>query len=112
MIVSFSIELQRRLEGTGVNVFSLHPGVIRTGIVRDEGLGLRLVFGLVVSLFGKTKKQGSQTSIYSAISPSLNEKGGSFLVDCAISKASDEANNPEIAKKLWDISAEMVGLDK
>jgi len=112
MIVSFSIELQRRLEGTGVNVFSLHPGVVRTGIVREASLGMRIGFGLAVSIFGKNTKQGSQTSIYAAISPSLNEKGGSYLADCEISKASDEANNPEIAKKLWDISAEMVGLDK
>ena len=44
--ILFTYELARRLEGSGVTVNALHPGLVRTGIARNNGL-----LGRVVNLF-------------------------------------------------------------
>ena len=42
--VMFSRELAKRLEGTGVSTYSLHPGAIRTNITRYLFAGWRIIF--------------------------------------------------------------------
>ena len=37
---------------------------------------------------------------------------GKYLRDCAIVKESNGAQDDEAAKKLWDLSMKMVGLEK
>lgn len=61
-------------------------------------------------IFGKTIEQGSQTTIYAAISPKLEGKGGLYLADCEIAQPAPHSVNPERAKKLWELSEKMVGL--
>jgi NAD(P)-dependent dehydrogenase (short-subunit alcohol dehydrogenase family) len=110
MNVSFTFELQKRLEGTGVESFAVHPGVIFTELHRDDSGGFRVFLRLLTSIFGKNTIQGAQTSIYAAISPSVKGKGGSYLADCAVTKPLPQGHDPVISKKLWDISANLVGL--
>jgi len=109
--VLFTVELQRRLAGTGVEAFSLHPGAVATELARNLNVLIRGVFSVGMSLLGKTPVQGAQTSIYAAISPSLQGKGGAYLQDCRIKKAAPQSTDPETAKKLWEISAKLVGLN-
>jgi len=108
--ILFTIELQRRLAGTGVEAFSVHPGSVQSELSRSFNPLVRGILFVGQILLGKNAVQGAQTSIYAAISPSLKGKGGSYLSDCKITKASKHASDPELAKKLWELSNKLVGL--
>jgi NAD(P)-dependent dehydrogenase (short-subunit alcohol dehydrogenase family) len=107
--ILFTYELARRLEGSGVTVNCLHPGVIATGFGHNDGgllsLGLRLV-----RPFLKKPEQGAGTSIYLASSPEVEGMSGQYFVDKKPIKSSSASYDEAAARRLWDISAQMTGL--
>lgn len=104
----FARELARRLEGTGVTVNSLHPGVVDTELMRHMGLFTSWVSGPFVRLltwpFLKTAKSGAQTTLYAALDPDLDKVTGLYFSDCQVRETSDLAKNDELAKWLWAVS--------
>ncbi len=64
----------RRLKGTGVTTYSLHPGVIATQLGNDVTTYLGPVFGTVFSLaklLFKSPDEGIQTTLYCCLDESL-----------------------------------------
>ncbi|XP_071388307.1 retinol dehydrogenase 12-like [Centroberyx affinis] len=111
--VLFTRELATRLQGTGVTTYSLHPGVIRTELGRHfwptMPLWKRVVFTPLMLLI-KSPKEGAQTTIHCAVEESLQNESGLYYSDCAPKTAAPQGLDDEAAKKLWDLSASMVGL--
>uniref|UniRef100_A0A1A8EE07 Uncharacterized protein n=1 Tax=Nothobranchius kadleci TaxID=1051664 RepID=A0A1A8EE07_NOTKA len=111
--VLFTKELAHKLQGTGVTAYSLHPGVIRTELARHMlptiPLWKRIVYKPVV-FFIKNPTQGAQTTIYCAVDESLQNESGLYYSDCARKAAAPQGLDDEAAKRLWDLSAAMVGL--
>ena len=58
----FTIELARRLEGTGVTTYSLHPGVVFTDIWRNWPKVLKYLFYVPALLLMKNCKDGAQVN--------------------------------------------------
>jgi len=108
--IMFTNELARRLEGTGVTANCLHPGVVRTNFGAEDQAWLFTVVSHVVLPFLKTPAQGAQTSIYLASSPSVEGITGKYFYDSHVIPAAPQATDMVIARKLWDVSAEMVHL--
>ncbi|KAF7666416.1 hypothetical protein LDENG_00108320 [Lucifuga dentata] len=111
--VLFCRELATRLQGTGVTVYSLHPGVIRTELGRHLVHTLALwqwIIAILVSALVKTPREGAQTTIYCAVDESLANVSGLYYSDCAPKTAAPQAQDDATAKKLWELSASMVGL--
>ncbi|KAK2193241.1 hypothetical protein NP493_16g04020 [Ridgeia piscesae] len=114
--VLFTRELDRRLKGTGVSVFALHPGVVRTELWRHTGSAgfawyKRMLFKPFIYLCFKTPLQGAQTTIYCTVKEGLEKHSGKYFSDCRLKTPSAEAQDDDKAKKLWDISARLVHLD-
>lgn len=70
--------------GTGVSVFSLHPGVVVTELGRHLVANMStpklLLFKYVLSpLVCKNPKQGAQTSIHCAVAEGLEEDSGKYF---------------------------------
>ena len=108
--VLFTYELARKLEGSGVTVNALHPGVVKTKIGnKDGGVFFSLMWSLMKP-FMITPEKGAATSLYVATAPELEGVSGKYFDNSKEKKSSDASHNQEIAKKLWDVSAEMVGL--
>ena len=62
-------------------------------------------------LFLKTPWQGAQTTIYCAVAEELDGVSGKYFADCRETKLKTAAaTDAEAAERLWNISAEMVGL--
>ncbi|XP_035418426.1 retinol dehydrogenase 14 [Cygnus atratus] len=112
--ILFARELARRLEGTGVTVNSLHPGIVRTNLGRHVNIPLlaKPLFNLVSWAFFKTPLEGAQTSIYLASSPEVEGVSGKYFGDCKEEELLPKAMDDLVARKLWDISEVMVGLLK
>ena len=67
---------------------------------------------MVGLLLFKNPQQGAQTSIYCAVSEEMEGVSGKYLADCKIVKPrTKEATDDEIAERLWQVSAQMVGLE-
>ncbi|XP_039990103.1 retinol dehydrogenase 13-like isoform X2 [Xiphias gladius] len=111
--VLFTRELSNRLQGTEVTTYSLHPGVIRTELGRHfwptMPLWKRVVYTPLMFLI-KSPTEGAQTTIYCAVEESLQNKSGLYYSDCAPKTAAPQGLDDDAAKRLWDLSASMVGL--
>ncbi|ELT86992.1 hypothetical protein CAPTEDRAFT_207048 [Capitella teleta] len=110
--VLFSKELARRLGGTGVTTYSLHPGVIATEIQRHliPNKFLDAVVSYAVWPFVKDVVHGAQTTICAAVDPALANDSGKYYSDCA-EKIHDCYVCEDIdsdAEKLWRVSLEAV----
>ncbi|XP_007247600.3 retinol dehydrogenase 14a [Astyanax mexicanus] len=108
----FTLELGRRLEGTGVTVNALTPGIVRTNLGRHVYIPflVKPLFSLVSWAFFRTPEHGAQTSIYLACSPDVEGVQGKCFADCHEEELLPKATDEEVAKKLWDISEVMVGI--
>jgi NAD(P)-dependent dehydrogenase (short-subunit alcohol dehydrogenase family) len=106
--ILFARELQRQLdeEGAAVHVNCVHPGGVNTDLARHSG---RFI-SVMAAVFFKTVEQGAATTIYAAIHPNTAQAKGVYFADCAESTTSKEACNMDDAKRLWQVSSEMVNL--
>jgi len=107
--IYFTTELARRLEGTGVTVNCLHPGLVRTGYGKNGDTSGILQFGIhLASPFMITPIQGAYTSVYLATSPDVANVSGKYFAKCKERSPSRIAGDPDAAKRLWDISEDLV----
>ncbi|XP_045135874.1 retinol dehydrogenase 11-like isoform X1 [Portunus trituberculatus] len=112
--VLFTRELAKKLKGTNVNAYSLHPGVVQTDLGRHihqsvNGF-IHWAFHFFGNFFFKTVKRGAQTTIYCAVEESLATQTGKYYSDCAEKQPHQLALCDDDARRLWDVSSELVGL--
>ncbi|KAJ9600734.1 hypothetical protein L9F63_026131 [Diploptera punctata] len=104
-------ELANKLKGTGVTVNSLHPGAVKTEILRRvPSFVLFFVNSLLIRPFFKNVRDGAQTTIHLAVSEEVEGVTGKYFADCKEAKMSKAAKDKGLAKKLWEKSEIMVGL--
>ncbi|XP_039992769.1 retinol dehydrogenase 12 [Xiphias gladius] len=107
--VLFARELARRLRGTNVTVNSVHPGTVNSDLTRHSTL--MAVFMTVFSVFVKTPWEGAQTSIYCAVAEELHSVSGKHFSDCAPAFVAPQGRSEETARRLWDVSCELLGIE-
>jgi NAD(P)-dependent dehydrogenase (short-subunit alcohol dehydrogenase family) len=106
--ILFTVELARRLEGTGVTVNALHPGFVATGFAKNNGKVIASLISLLAPLVARSAAKGAETSIYLASSPSVEGITGEYFYDSHVVPTAPQATDRVVAGKLWDVSAEMV----
>lgn len=107
--ISFTYELARRLEGTGVTVNAVHPGGVNTGLF-DHVSGAT---GRIVRLFTflmRTPEKGAETVLWLASAPEVAALTGRYFYDLKEKSSSRESSDPNLAARLWQISEQLVGL--
>ncbi|CAG9859101.1 unnamed protein product [Phyllotreta striolata] len=107
--VLFTKELAEKLKENrieGVNVYSLHPGVINTELKRHMDIPMKSI----LRKFTKTPEEGALTTIYCATNEKCARETGLYYQNCKSTYPSWIANNRKISKKLWDASWTMAGL--
>lgn len=106
----FTMELARRLEGTRVTVNALHPGFVATGFAKNSGRVIAALVSIFAPLVARSPAKGAETPIYLASSPSVEGITGKYFYDSHVIPAAPQATDMAVARKLWDVSAEMVQL--
>ena len=107
MNVLFTRELATRWGGEGVASYSLHPGLVRSGIFRNLSPALYNLRYILAILAGKSCVQGAQTSLYLACEPGIDSLSGSLFADCRLVNMERDDG---LAHQLWDKSEELVKL--
>ena len=108
--IFFTYELARRLENSSVTVNALHPGHVATDIWKSSFPLLGPVIKWVLGWFALTPEEGADNSIYLATSGEVATISGKYFVKRQPTPSSAISYDEEIAKKLWQISADLVGL--
>jgi dehydrogenase/reductase SDR family protein 13 len=103
--VLFTTELSRRLPGTGVTAYALHPGVVATDLWRRLPWGVRHV----AKLFMISPEEGARTTLHCAASPEAAGESGLYYDECRPRHPSRIAQDPALAAELWRRSVEWTG---
>jgi NAD(P)-dependent dehydrogenase (short-subunit alcohol dehydrogenase family) len=105
-LILFTQKLARQLEGSGVTVNALHPGLVKTGLLDDVGWLLRAVF----HLFSSTPEKGARTPVYLATADEVQGVSGKLFADCKPVKIGGQGIDPAAIEKLWKLSFELAKL--
>jgi NAD(P)-dependent dehydrogenase (short-subunit alcohol dehydrogenase family) len=95
--VLFSVEQGRRLEGTGVRTYALHPGVIDSDIWRGLPGPLRALNRLRLL----TPQEGARTTLHCATSAAVDNETGLYYSNCAPRPPSAAGRDAALAAELW-----------
>ncbi|XP_077150434.1 dehydrogenase/reductase SDR family member 13 [Ranitomeya variabilis] len=110
--VLYARELANRLQGTDVTCYSVHPGVVRTHLGRNLPQWLMLPIYPIAWLLLKNPMEGAQTSIYCAVQEGIEMYSGRYFADCQVQQVKPHARDDAVAKKLWEVSEDLLGLTK
>ncbi len=102
-------EIARQLDGHGVTANCVHPGAVRTGLGTQNGLLGKFVTKLLGPFF-RSPAKGAETSVYLATSAEVENVSGQYFYNCKQIQAKPWARDDVAAKRLWDVSRELVGL--
>jgi retinol dehydrogenase 12 len=94
-------ELARRLDGSGVTTYALHPGVIASDIWRQVPWPLRPLMKRRMD----TPEHGARTSVYCATAPELAGESGRYYDDCRRREPAAVAT-AALGAELWRRSSE------
>jgi NAD(P)-dependent dehydrogenase (short-subunit alcohol dehydrogenase family) len=103
----FTYELARRLDGTGVTVNAVDPGLVRTGLGRGNGPLRDLAWGVThfrhrgISL---TPEQGAETIFFLACSTGVEGVTGKYFSQRRPVASSEASRDITAGRSLWTLS--------
>ncbi len=107
--VLFTNELARKLAGSGVTANVLHPGVVSTGFgAEDPGRTQRLLVP-ILRPFMRSPVRGAATSIWLASAPDIAGVTGRYFANGKEKRLSQRAVDTSVARRLWGVSADLIG---
>ena len=111
----FTYLLAERLQQQGhtnVTVNALHPGFVRTSMIKNSyGRIVGSLFAPISRIMSLSPEKGAETSIYLATSPKVENITGKYFVKERESVSSSITHNTEIQRRLWELSVQMTRLD-
>jgi NAD(P)-dependent dehydrogenase (short-subunit alcohol dehydrogenase family) len=107
--ILFTAELARQLAGTGVTANCFHPGFVGTGFNHNNGvlMGVAMWIG---QFFARKPEQGAETLVWLADSPDVSTISGAYFFDKRPVSPSAAAQDPAQARRLWQVSEDMLAL--
>lgn len=105
--VLFASELARRLQSTGVSVYSYEPGMTLTEF-GSEYTGFKGFMSRVWRPFMVSPAQAAETAIYLATAPEVANMSGSHFVHGKPAQSSPLSLDQELAARLWQVSESLV----
>lgn len=107
MNILFTRELAQRAAGDGITATCFHPGVVRTGFGKNDGLLYRMgltVLGPVL----RSPAKGARSLVWLALDPAAAELTGAYVVDQEVKPPSAAARDDVLAEGLWERTSELV----
>jgi NAD(P)-dependent dehydrogenase (short-subunit alcohol dehydrogenase family) len=97
----------------GVKSVSLHPGAVRTELLRNtvNNIFMKIFFVIIYPFwwfFSKNCVQGAQTTLQCALIPYESLENGKFYADCKVASTTSLAVQPGEAEKAWNWSVNMI----
>ncbi|RDW15328.1 short-chain dehydrogenase [Oceanobacillus arenosus] len=107
--ILFTSELARRLEPTNITVHCFDPGLVASNFNQNNGRMAKATMA-VMKFFSRTPEEGADTLIWLAEMKDVSGLNGQYCADRQLKELTEVATDRELAKRLWEISEEQVGL--
>lgn len=102
--ILFVKELAKRLQGTGVTTYALHPGVVATEVWRSVPWPL----DRLIKRFMLTTEEGAATTLYCATDAAIANESGRYYDNCREKTPTAVAQDMALANRLWEASERWV----
>jgi NAD(P)-dependent dehydrogenase (short-subunit alcohol dehydrogenase family) len=106
-LILFTYELARRLEGTGVTVNALHPGLVASNFNSGTKGMTHFVAAIVYFFAGISVEKGAQTTLYLATSPQVEGVTGKYFVNQQEKKSTRSSYDQALGQRLWKVSEQL-----
>ena len=103
----FTFELARRLENTGITVNAIHPGLARSGLMKEGAFLMRLFTRLASS----PPEKVTGAILQAALAPEGEKTTGKFLHNGKEIDAPAYAHDRTAQQRLWEMSEQLTGLE-
>ena len=107
--VLFTRELARRVKDRGITVNCCHPGAVATNMGVDRETGFGKTVTRMLKPFFLTPTEGARTAVFLATDETVKGITGEYFYKCKIARSSKRSKDPELAKKLYELSEQLVG---
>ena len=104
--ILFTYELARRLEKTGVTCNVVHPGLMKSNLMKEANPFLRFFF----SLMSSPPDRAAEKVAYYASAPELEKETGKFFRGGKPVESSEYSRDPKVQSHLWNVSVELTKL--
>jgi retinol dehydrogenase 14 len=104
----FAFELARRWEGSGVSVNAVHPGLTRTNLMRQAPAPVRWVTRMVSA----PPERAAEAIVPLALSAEYAGRTGGFFTKGREIEPPQYTQDPDVARRLWDVSARLTNLEE
>ena len=106
----FTRELARRLAGTGVTANCLHPGLVATNFGKRAGGIYSWIFRFAIRRYGIPPEEGAKLIIRLASSPDVAQRSGDYFSEQGPPEPTAEAQDDNVARRLWSASEKIAGI--
>jgi retinol dehydrogenase-12 len=103
LVLLFTIELAHRLEPTRVTANAVHPGIVRTPMMRGATGVLRAISYAALP-FSRSPDEGAAASVFLASSPDAAQVSGQYFTRAMPKKVKTAYNTQENRNLLWALS--------
>ncbi|MBT9606101.1 SDR family NAD(P)-dependent oxidoreductase [Microbacterium sp.] len=111
--VLFTKELNRRFGDAGLSAVAYHPGIIASSFGSTSSGSWKFLYGgaLAERFLPSTDVGGARLTWLALGKPGVDWQPGGFYAHNKPAKTRRRADDPALARLLWDRSAELAGLD-
>jgi retinol dehydrogenase-12/retinol dehydrogenase-13 len=106
LMVYFTKELAKHLEGYGITVNCVHPGVVGTDVFREYPVWFAKVMNRIIP----GPEEGAKPSVFLASSEEVSETTGKYFYKTTIKETKKVANDADLSKKIWKKTEELTGV--
>jgi NAD(P)-dependent dehydrogenase (short-subunit alcohol dehydrogenase family) len=108
-MILFTYEFARRFDNQGVTINCVHPGYVKTKMIRNFRKFVKYFFPFI-GLFMRSPKSGAKTSIFCASSPKIEGISGKYFKKKKEAKSVEITYNENLARRLWEFSVKLANL--
>jgi NAD(P)-dependent dehydrogenase (short-subunit alcohol dehydrogenase family) len=102
----FTFELARRVAGSGVTAIAVHPGLTRTGLMRQAPAPLRAILGLMSAPVDKVADRIAPLLLGEA----YGNANGQFFHKSRPIDPPKTTRDVDVQHRLWQVSEQLTGL--
>ena len=108
-IIAYTVEMARRLSGSGVTINAMTPGFVKTGIATQNSRLIQQVMRMVAH-FSLPVDEGVQSILSLATAQELCGTSGKYYYQYRQMPDDPSCSDPAVTSHLWQISEQMTGL--